>query len=86
MAGLTNIFGGDDSSSSRDNNLDTSSVADASNVAGLDIDSSQSNYNEDEDGNVSAQNNDNSIGLDSDTDGLLGNVTDLMSSSDESQS
>ena len=83
MAGLSNVFGGDDSSSSNDQNLGTDTVADASNVVGLDVDSSQSNYNEDEDGNVSSSQNDNSLGFDSDTDSLLGNVTDGMSSSEQ---
>ncbi|MBN2972792.1 hypothetical protein JW805_12270 [Roseomonas aeriglobus] len=84
MAGLTNIFGGnDDSSSSNDSNFATDTVADASSMVGLDVNSSQSNYSEDEDGNISSTQNDNSLGLDADTDGLLGNMTDLVSSSDQ---
>ena len=84
MAGLSNIFGGgDDSSSSNDQNLSTDTVSDASSVIGLDADSSQSNYSEDEDGNISSQQNDNSLGFDADTDSLLGNATDGFSSSDQ---
>lgn len=80
---LSNIFGNDDSSGNNDSNLATDTVADVSSVVGLDIDSSQSNYSEDEDGNISSTENDNSIGLDADTDGLLGNMTDLVSSSEQ---
>lgn len=86
MPGLSNIFGSDDSSSSESssNSSDITGVLDS--TLGLDVDSSQSNYNEDEDGNVSEQNNDNSVGLDTSTDGLLNTVSDSMSSSDESTS
>lgn len=83
MPGLSNIFGGDDSSSSNDSNLATDTVSDISSVVGLDANSSQSSYSEDEDGNISSQQSDNSLGLDADTDGLLGNMTDLVSSSDQ---
>jgi hypothetical protein len=84
MAGLTNIFGGsDDSSSSNDSNASGSIVGDLGSTLGLDVDSSQSSYNADEDGNVSQQNNDNSIGLDTSTDGLLGAVGDTFSSNDQ---
>ena len=80
MAGLSNIFGGgDDSSSTNISNLDTSTVSDVTSVIGLDVDSSQSNYNEDEDGNISSQQNDNSLDFDANTDSLLGNVTDIFS-------
>lgn len=83
MPGLSNIFGSDDSSSSNDSNFASDLVADASSTVGLDVDSSQSNYSEDEDGNISSTNNDNSLGLDADTDGLLGSMTDLVSSNDQ---
>ena len=90
MAGLTNIFGGgsDDSSSSNSNDQNASGgiVGDATSTLGLDIDSSQSSYNADEDGNVSENTNDNSIGLDTSTDGLLGAVGDTFNSSDSETS
>jgi len=89
MAGLTNIFGGnDDSFSSNSNDQDASGtlVGDATSTLGLDANSSQSSYNQDEDGNVSENTNDNSIGLDTSTDGLLGAVGDTFSSSDSEQS
>ena len=86
MAGLSNIFGssGDDSQSSSNSQSSGDLVGDASSAVGLDVQSSQSNYSEDEDGNVSEQNNDNSVGLDTDTDGLLGAMGDTMQSSDQS--
>lgn len=84
MPGLSNIFGGDDNnSSSSDSNFATDTVGDVSSAVGLDVNSSQSNYNEDEDGNISSTQNDNSLGLDADTDGLLGNMTDLVGSNDQ---
>lgn len=87
MAGLTNIFGGDDSSSSNDQSGDASGnvVGDLGSTVGLDADSSQSSFNQDEDGNVSSQSNDNSVGLDTSTDGLLGTVGDLTGSSSSDQ-
>ena len=87
MAGLSNIFGGSSSDDSQSSNQSQSSgdlVGDASSAVGLNVDSSQSNYSEDEDGNVSSQNNDNSVGLDTDTDGLLGAMGDTFQSSEES--
>lgn len=86
MPGLSNIFGSDDSSSSNDQNASGSLVGDASSTLGLDASSSQTNQSTDEDGNSSSSTNDNSIGLDTSTDGLLGAVGDTMSSSDESTS
>lgn len=83
MAILSSIFGGNDSFSSNDSNFASDSVADISSVLGLDFDSSQSNYSADEDGNVSYSTNDNSLGLDLDTDGLLGNMTDFLSSNEQ---
>lgn len=83
MPGLSNIFGGDDSTSSNDQDASGTLVGDATSAVGLDVDSSQSNYNQDEDGNTSEQHNDNSVGLDTDTDGLIGAVGDAMSSSDQ---
>jgi hypothetical protein len=88
MAGLTNIFGGSDdgsSSNASDGNASGSIVGDVGSTLGLDIDSSQSSYNADEDGNVSQNTNDNSIGLDTSTDGLLGSVGDLMGTNSSQQ-
>jgi len=83
MAGLTNIFGGnDDSSNSSDSGNSSDFTGDLNSTLGLDAESSNSSYNEDEDGNISAQQNDNSIGLDTSTDGLLSSVTDSFSSND----
>ena len=86
MPGLSNIFGSDDSSSSNDQNASGTLVGDATSTLGLDATSSQTNESTDEDGNSSSSTNDNSIGLDTSTDGLLGAVGDTMSSSDESTS
>jgi len=85
MASLTNIFGGsDDSANSNSNDQGASGgiVGDATSTLGLDVASSQSSFNQDEDGNMSENTNDNSIGLDTSTDGLLGAVGDAFSSSD----
>lgn len=86
MPGLSNIFGGDDSNSSSDSNAEGSVVGDATSTLGLDATSSQTNDSTDEDGNSSSQTNDNAIGLDTSTDGLLGAVGDATGSSDESSS
>lgn len=88
MAGLTNIFGGsDDSSSSNDQSNDASGsiVSDLGSTVGLNVDSAQSSYNQDEDGNVSSQDNANSLDFDTSTDGLLGAVSDTMNSSSSDQ-
>ena len=76
MAGLSNIFGGDNSDSSSDGSLDTGSVADLGNTIGLDVDSAQAQESTDEDGNSQSSSNENSLSLDSGTDSLIGNVTD----------
>lgn len=86
MAGLSNIFGSDDSSSSNDSNSALSAVGDATSTIGLDLSSSQESSSTDEDGNSSSQSNDTDLGFDTSTDGLLGAVGDTMSSSDESTS
>ncbi len=84
MAGLTNIFGGNDDSSSSNDSADSSNiVGDLNTTLGLDANSSQSSYDQDEDGNISAQQSDNSLGLDTSTDGLLSSVTDSFSSNDQ---
>jgi hypothetical protein len=90
MAGLSNIFGGDDSSSSTDNNGDASGsiVGDLTSTLGLDVSSSNDSYSQDEDGNISSNSNDTALGFDTSTDGLLGAVGDLTgsNSSDETTS
>ena len=86
MAGLSNIFGSDDSSSSNDSNADGGLVGDISSTLGLDASSSQSYESTDEDGNSSSSTNENGLSLDTGTDGLLGGVGHLMDSSDESSS
>ncbi|MEH3039200.1 MAG: hypothetical protein PGN21_03920 [Sphingomonas paucimobilis] len=84
MAGLTNIFGGNDESSTSNSAADSSDVmGDLNTTLGLDANSSQSSYDQDEDGNISAQQSDNSLGLDTSTDGLLSSVTDSFSSNDQ---
>ena len=86
MPGLSNIFGSDDSTSSSDSNASGTLVGDVTSTLGLDVTSSQANQSVDEDGNSSSSTNDNAIGLDTSTDGLLGAVGDTFSSSDESSS
>lgn len=84
MAGLSNIFGGDDQASGSDGSVSTGSVADAGNAVGLDFDSEQNQSSTDEDGATQSSSNSNSLGFDSDTDGLLHSVTDAAGTSDES--
>ena len=85
MAGLSNIFGGgDNQDSSADGSLGTDSVASATNVLGLDVNSDQNQQSTDDDGSSQSSSNSNSIGLDSDTDSLLSNVTDAVGMTDES--
>jgi hypothetical protein len=81
MGPLSDIFSSDDNSNSQSSD----SNADLSNVIGLDATSSNDSYDQDEDGNVSADSSDNSLSLDSNTDSLLSNVSDSMSSSDDSE-
>ena len=84
MAGLSNIFGGDNQDSSADGSLGTQSVADAGNTIGLNFDSEQNQQSTDDDGSSESSSNSNSLGFDSDTDSLLGNVTDAAGMTDES--
>jgi hypothetical protein len=88
MAGLSNIFGGDNqqSDSSSDGSLGTDTVADLGNTIGLDANSAQSQESTDEDGNSQSSSNENSLSFDTDTDSLLGNVTDAAGMSDQSSS
>lgn len=88
MPGLSNIFGSDsdENQQSNDSGIDTGSVADAGNVLGLDATNSNEQSSTDEDGNTQQSSSDQTLGLDSDTDGLLGNVTDAFSSNDSSSS
>ena len=84
MAGLSNIFGGDNQDSSADGAINTGSVADAANTIGLDFNSEQNQSSTDDDGSSDSSSNSNSLSLDSGTDGLLGNVTDAVGMTDES--
>ena len=86
MPGLSNIFGGDDNSSSSDSNADGGIMGDVESTLGLDANSSQTNQSTDEDGNSSSTTNENGLSLDTGTDGLLGAVGHAMGSSDESTS
>lgn len=83
MPRLTDIFS-EDNTSSQDSNIDTGSVADVNSVLGLDATNSNSNSSTDEDGNSSSSQSDQTLGVDTSTDGLLGNVANLMNSSDSS--
>jgi hypothetical protein len=84
MAGLSNIFGGDNQSSSADGALSTDSVADIGNTIGLDFNSEQNQASTDDDGSSETSSNSNSLSLDSGTDSLLSNVTDAVGMTDES--
>lgn len=88
MPGLSNIFGSDNDSSqnSNDQGLNSGSVADVGSTLGLDATNSNSQSSTDEDGNTQESSTDQTLGLDTSTDGLLGNVTDAFSSSDSSSS
>jgi hypothetical protein len=84
MAGLSNIFGGDNQNSSSDGSVDTGSVADLGNTVGLDANSDQASASSDDDGSSESSSNSNSLSLDSGTDSLIGNVTDAAGMTDES--
>lgn len=84
MPGLSNIFGNNDSESSSDQNADNGIVGDLNSTLGLDATNSNSSESTDEDGSSESSSSDQSIGLDTSTDGLLGSITDLTNSSDQS--
>ena len=86
MPSLSNIFGSDDSASSNDSNGSLDAVGDLTSTVGLDLSSSQDSYSQDEDGNISSDSSDTGLGFDTSTDGLLGAVSDITSSNDESTS
>lgn len=88
MPGLSNIFGSDNDSSqnSNDGAINTGSVADVGSVLGLDATNSNSQSSTDEDGNTQQSASDQTLGVDTSTDGLLGNVTDAFGSSDSATS
>lgn len=81
MGPLSDIFSSDDNSSENG----SEGTADLSSAIGLDVNSSSESYEQDEDGNTSYDSSDNSLGLDTDTDGLLSGVTDSMSSSGDTE-
>lgn len=82
---LSNVFGGDDNSSSSSNSNDGSASGDLTNdlmaTVGLDAQSSNESYSQDEDGNTEYSSSDNSIGTDIDTSDLLGATGDSEGSS-----
>lgn len=80
MGPLSDIFGGDDSTSSSEGLLHGT----LDNTLGVDANSSSESWEQDEDGNMSHDSSDNSLSIDNSTDGLLHSVTDSFSSSDES--
>ena len=80
MGPLSNIFGGDDSTSDSSNLLHGT----LDNTLGIDANSSSESYEQDEDGNISSDSSDNSLSIDNSTDGLLHSISDSFSSSDES--
>ena len=84
MAGLSNIFGGDNQDSNADGALSTDSITDAGNTLGLDANSDQAQSSTDDDGSSDSSSNSNSLSLDSGTDSLLSNVTDAVGMTDES--
>jgi hypothetical protein len=89
MPRLSDIFSSDDSdnsSSGSDNGTALDAVGDVGSAVGLDATSSNSNYSQDEDGNVDASSSDQGLHLNTDTDGLLGSALDSFNSSDETQS
>lgn len=86
MAGLSDIFGGDNGNSSNDQGNETGTVADLNSTLGLDATNSNEQSSTDEDGNSSSSSSDQTFGLDTSTDGLLHSVTDSFSSSDSADS
>jgi hypothetical protein len=84
VAGLSNIFGGDNQQSNSDGNIDTGSVADLGNTVGLDASSDQEQSSTDDDGSSESSSNSNDLSFDSGTDSLLANVTDAFGSTEES--
>ncbi len=75
MPSLENILGSDDSSNNNIESNDLNGIIDLNSTLDTDADSSQSSYNQDEEGNISALQSDNSFGLDTSTDGLLQGVS-----------
>ncbi|MBB5709886.1 hypothetical protein [Sphingomonas xinjiangensis] len=86
MGPLSDIFSSDDSSSSDSSSNSSDFMGDLTSTVGLDASSSSDSYSADEGGNVEANSTDNSLGLDTSTDGLLHGITDNFSSSSDSTS
>lgn len=84
---LSNVFGGDDneSSNSNSNSNASDSSGDLTNdlmaTVGIDAQSSNDSYSQDEDGNIESSSSDNSLGTDIDTSDLLGASGDQSDSS-----
>lgn len=86
MADLSNIFGGDDSTSSNDGSVGTGTVSDATSAADFGASSAQSSESADDDGSSSSDSNATDVGAGTSTDGLLGSMGDATGSSDEASS
>lgn len=84
MAGLSNIFGGDNQDSSSDGSISTDTVGTATNVLGVDFSNSNEQSSTDDDGSSDSSSSEQNLSLDSDTDSLLGSVTDAAGMTDES--
>lgn len=86
MAGLSNLFGGNDTDtdSSSTNSDNSSFLGDLNTTLGIDASNSNSSYSQDEDGEVNASQSEQDFGLDTSTDGLLHSITDTSDSSDSS--
>lgn len=76
---LSDVFGSDDSSNSQNSDL----VSDLGATAGLDISNETSSSETDEDGSSQTDASAQNVGLDLDTDSLLGSSNDSMSDSDD---
>lgn len=92
MGGLGNIFGGDngndDSQSTNDSShgSDGNILGDVSSTLGLDASSSHSSSSTDEDGNSDSSSSDQSLSIDSGTDGLLHSMGDTFGDSSSTDS
>jgi hypothetical protein len=81
MGRLSVIFNSDDNT----NDSSNMTHGDLGNALGVNLSSSSDSWERDEDGNESRDSSDNSLSIDNDTDGLLHNMSDTFSSSDDSE-
>ena len=82
MAGLSNIFGGDDSNSNSDGGASTDSVGNATNAIGLDYSDNNSQSSTHNDGSSDSSSSSHDLGFDSNTDSLLSSATDTVGMTD----